>query len=250
MKIKPVNFRIQIQEGDLYELLTRICFIGNFCYRVAPKGVIISTREVFEKSKLIENNEKLKLPGLEVNVKTSKVYLDARVCMSSGILEYLMCLPHSFEHESIFVTKVRPELLHTSLLLIKAEPLPYKQRSDALKKLVKNPSRLKIEVQWLENGKIKRVTLEKLLIARSNKKKMTFADDRWFFAGSYFTKNNTYAANSHQSVISLLKHPASVIHYGASTEDPHYSDQSGFEINDRLCPPTGTDVKLVFSVQP
>ena len=109
-------------------------------------------------------------------------------------------------------------------------------------------SRLKVEVLWQKDGETIKVDLNKLLIDRSQKDKTTLAEDSWFFAGSFFTERNVYAANLHQSIISLQQHPASVIHYGKEADDPYHSNRGGFEVNDKLCPPMNTEVKLIFSV--
>lgn len=246
----PTKYSLSREKVSVRELVQRVSALQMLKYRFGKKEVFIAPAETFKRSKTIKNKDGLDLPGIKVNVKTKKVILDAKVCLSSGILEYLMCLQHSFEHESIFVTKVKPELIHMGLLLVNARQMPYKGRSEIMKKLSSNQSRLKIEVQWEKDGELTKVDLNKLLIDRSQKDKKAVAEDLWFFAGSYFTKSNIYAANIHQSVISLQQHPASVIHYGKITEDPYRSNRGGFEVNDDLCPPMDTEVKLVFTVQP
>ncbi len=244
------TFNLSYENVSVLELVKRISSLKNLKYRLGTKEVIIATEEAFKKSKSIRSKDGLDLPGLKVDVKNKRMVLDAKVCMSSGILEYLMCLPNSFEHESVFMTKVKPELIHMGLLLVQADQMPYTGRAEIMKKLKANKSRLKIEVEWNAEGKVNRVDLNKLLIDRSQNDKKTLAEDLWFFAGSYFTESNVYAANLHQSVISLQQHPASVIHYGKLTEDPYRSTRGGFEINEKLCPKTNTEVKIVFTVHP
>ena len=244
--IKTYNF--SYQKASALELVQRFAALENLRYKLGKTEVIIATDEAFKLSKAMSSKEGLDLPGLKVDVKSGRMFLDAKVCLNSGILEYLICLPNSFEHESVFLTKVKPELIHMGLLLIQAEQMPYEGRSAFMKKIKENKSRLKIEVEWKNGEKNARVDLNRLLIDRSQKDKKTIAEDLWFFAGSYFTEKNVYAANIHMSIISLQQHPASVIHYGKETADPYRSQRGGFEINNELCPPVNAEVKLVFSL--
>ena len=244
------RFTMSLEKAPLIEVVQRFAAFKELKYRLGLKEAIVATPAAFKKSKSIRSKDGLDLPGLKVDVKNKRMILDAKVCLSDGILEYLMCLPNSFEHESVFMTKVKPELIHMGLLLVQAEQMSYKGRSEIMKKLKDNKSRLKILVQWQKDNETVSVDLNKLLIDRSNQDKKTAAEDLWFFAGSYFTERNVYAANIHQSVISLQQHPASVIHYGKVTADPYRSGRGGFEVNGKLCPPIDSEVKLIFSLHP
>ena len=245
-----LTYSFSYENVTYLELVQRLTHLKGLKYRLGREEVIIASDKAFKKSKTFKTKDGLDLPGLKVDVKNAQLILDAKVCLSSGILEYLMCLPNSFEHESVFMTKVKPELIHMGLLLVKAEQMPYKGRSEIMKRLTGNQSRLKITVRWQNNGETKEVDLNKLLVDRSQKDKTSLAEDLWFFAGSYFTENNIYAANIHKSVISLQQHHASVIHYGKETLDPYKSKRGGFEVNSKLCPPMNSQVKLVFTVYP
>jgi hypothetical protein len=245
---KSQEFKLSFKNISFQELLLRAVVLGGLKYKINQKGIIIASEETFKTSEVATNKKNMKLPGLDIDVKNKKVTLEAQICLTEGILEYLMCLPNSFEHESIFMIKVKPELLHMGLLLIGSEPLPFKGRELAMLNVKNNKSRLKIEVSWMDNGKEKKFDLNKLLLDRQDEKKKLVAKDSWYFAGSYFTEKNVYAANLHMSIISLHKHPASVIHYGEHATDPHQSENGGFEVNNKICPDYGTKVKLIFSV--
>ena len=49
------------------------------------------------------------VPGVTVNRETREVRVEATVCLKSGILEYLVCKPNTFEHEAIFTTTTKPD---------------------------------------------------------------------------------------------------------------------------------------------
>ena len=47
----------------------------------------------------------LKTSGIGADIKKREVRLDATVCLSRGSLEYLVCLPGTFEHETVLSAK-------------------------------------------------------------------------------------------------------------------------------------------------
>lgn len=50
----------------------------------------------------------LKEAGIEIDAKKHEVRVDATVCLAEGILEYLVCLPDTFEHEDSEVAEYHP----------------------------------------------------------------------------------------------------------------------------------------------
>jgi len=209
----------------------------------------------------------VKMPGVTINRATKEVRIDAEVCLTSGILEYVICRPDTFEHESIFTTNAKPELIHAALLLCGLKPTPQLRGMHALwcEKAVKQAqSRVKIEVEWEEKGVYKRVNLTSLrrnrqdLIvdagaAESEKKsKEPQVQDAWVFAGSFLHTNKEtgkqfYAANSSGILVGIWPNPSTVIQYGLASGDPYKGKHQGLEINEERVPKVGTKVKLVFS---
>ena len=66
--------------------------------------------------------EKLKLPGVKINLEEWSVDVDSRVCLKEGLLELIACTKDTKEHESIIVIDAKPSHVHTALLLIGAKP--------------------------------------------------------------------------------------------------------------------------------
>jgi hypothetical protein len=66
--------------------------------------------------------EKLKLPGVKINLEEWCVDVDSRVCLKEGLLELIACTKDTKEHESIIVIDAKPSHVHTALLLIGAKP--------------------------------------------------------------------------------------------------------------------------------
>lgn len=66
--------------------------------------------------------ERLKFPGLTINLEERCVDVEASVCLRRGPLELVACTRGTKEHESIVVVGARPMHLHAALLLLGAKP--------------------------------------------------------------------------------------------------------------------------------
>ncbi len=213
------------------------------------------------------------LPGLTVDLKGKEVRLKAEVCLEEGILEYLVCLPGTFEHEAIFVTDTKPEHLHAGLLMIGRRPYPFRNVLWWMGIEKQVASHLGIEVAWKEGDTAKRVPLHTLLVSRgggagyddvppetpaetgeAGDGEIVCAENAWVFSGSFFHRREVegedvevYAANIGGVVIALWPQPSSVVQYGRQTLNPYRGPDQGFEINVDRCPEKGTTVALIFS---
>ncbi len=75
-----------------------------------------------KKAKYEEVLKKLKLPGVEINLKERCVDVTGTVCLAEGLLELIACTKGTKEHESIIMIEAVPKHVHTALLLIGARP--------------------------------------------------------------------------------------------------------------------------------
>jgi hypothetical protein len=230
----------------------------------------VSKQEQKSKANPTQNKDEIKLKGLTIKLKDKEVHMDAQICLDEGFLEYLMCLPNTFEHESIFVTKTKPELLHTGLLLIGMEPYRGFGGIAGLwldKTNKKEKASMKIEIEVEGQEEFGRVNLNDFLTYRSgddfdpmdiqkDKEKEEVDPDRpvkdsWIFTGSFFhetkEKKKIYAANLGGVVIAIWPQPASVIQFGEETLNPHQSDNNGLEISGEHGLTVGTNVRIIFS---
>lgn len=191
----------------------------------------------------------LKAAGVELDVKNHQVRIDATVCLTEGILEYIVCLPDTFEHEAIFSMRCKPSMLHLSLLAIGLEPCPiddmglWRMRARKQAKV-----RMNIAVEYEEDGKTLRRDLSEFLADRKNPDKRV--PDEWIFTGSFFARKGerrVYAADASGSVIGLGLDGTSVIQFGKEMGNPYEDDDAGLEIRSDEVPAQGTKVKLIFS---
>jgi hypothetical protein len=210
----------------------------------------------------------IKFPGLTIDRKTHEVRMDATACLDSGILEYLVCLKGTFEHESIFVTEVQPEMLHAALLLTGFKPTPMQPESEQIwwsKILEAKESRVRIDVEWQVDGRVERTNITSM-IRKNSESPMTiyeFEDlefhdddleviyDAWFFSGSMKGERENgdlyYAANYSGAIVGIWANPSAVIQYGKKTRNPYRGANQGMAVNEGFALEEGTEVKLVFT---
>jgi hypothetical protein len=78
-----------------------------------------------EAEKLIEltqNREELVMPGMKILIKKGYIDVDAKVCLTEGMLELIACTKDSKEHESMIMVVPKAAHIHAALLLIGAQP--------------------------------------------------------------------------------------------------------------------------------
>jgi hypothetical protein len=199
----------------------------------------------------------IQLPGVTIERKTLEVRIDATVCLDAGILEFVVCKPNTFEHESIFTTEAKPELVHAALLLAGMKPTPLLPGMEQLwwgKALGNQDSRVKIEIEWEESGEKKRESLTSMLRSREGDEAKAGAEakDGWVFAGSFMLPGQdggerVYAGNISGILVGIWPDPSTVIQYGITSGNPYEGERKGLEINEKRVPKLGTKVKLVFS---
>lgn len=75
--------------------------------------------------------ERLKLPGIRINLEERCLDVEGEICLDEGMLELVACTKGSKEHESIIAIDAKAVHIHTALLL-----LGTKQGTPAMQKLV------------------------------------------------------------------------------------------------------------------
>jgi hypothetical protein len=207
----------------------------------------------------------IKLPGVTIDRETREVRIEAVACLETGILEYVVCEPNSFEHEAIFTTAAKPELIHAALLLTGLRPTPQLRGLTDLwyeKAMRQAASRVRIEVEWTIDGTLKRVPLSSMLRNREDlqdpgggeavAKAKAPVQDAWVFAGSFLhphpeTGEKFYAANASGILVGIWPDPSSVIQYGLPNGNPYEGEDLGMEVNEDMIPKLDTKVQLIFS---
>jgi len=66
--------------------------------------------------------QKLKFPGVAINIRERCVDVESSVCLHRGALELVACTKGTKEHESIVAIEAKPVHIHAALLLLGAKP--------------------------------------------------------------------------------------------------------------------------------
>ncbi len=176
--------------------------------------------------------------------KSNRLILRARVVLREGVLEHLMCLKGTKEHEAILATDAIGSEIHAVLLLTGARPghpVRFEPKFEP-----PAGSAIAIELTWRQDAKIQKTDARQWV--RDEKAKTPLAID-WVFAGSYLyednvTKKTHYAADEGDII--------TVANFGSAILDlPIASSASDadrvYVTNTARIPPLGTEVFVSLS---
>jgi len=192
-----------------------------------------------------------KKSAIAIDAKALEVKVDAVVCLDAGMLEYLVCIEGTMEHETIFSTQCVPSQLHLALLAVGLVPHPMKNDPGWWHQARTKPkSRVDVHVEFEQEGKKVRRPVGAFMARRGEKEDAEPIPDFWVFTGSVFFKEdgkNQYAADHSGIVIGIIPNGSSVVQYGVVAEDPYQGENQGLEVDTKETPTLGTKVKLIFS---
>ncbi len=176
--------------------------------------------------------------------KEKRAVVRARVVLREGILEHLLCLKGTKEHEAIIATDAAPKAIHTVLLLTGAEAGHPVQFVPKFEPPAGTP--LKIEFLWRQDGELKRSDAREWVW--DEKRKAPLRID-WVFAGSLIyedtvTKKPRYAADE-GDLITVANFATAILDLPivSSADDA----DRGFTANTAKIPPVGTEVFVFLS---
>jgi hypothetical protein len=197
--------------------------------------------------------------NLWFDAEERRVILRARVVFREGPLEHLMCLKGTKEHEAIVATDASPRAIHAALILTGAKEGHPVRFAPQFEPPAGSP--IAIEVQWRENGRLRKMDARKWIwdeksgttldMIRDEKTKALRNID-WVFAGSIIyedviTKKPMYAGDEGDLIV--VSNFASAIldlPMASSADDAGRS----FNANTKEIPPIGTEVFLVLRPRP
>jgi hypothetical protein len=181
--------------------------------------------------------------GLWFDPRTKRAILKARVVLREGVLEHLLCLKGTKEHEAILATDAAPYQIHTVLLLTGAEPVHPVRFVPRFEPPAGTP--IAIELQWRQAGTIHETDARQWV--KDEKANKPLAID-WVFAGSDFyddpvTKTKRYAADDGDLfTVANFANAILDLPIASSAND---TDRV-FSANTDKIPPLGTEVFLIM----
>lgn len=214
-----------------------------------------------KKASYEEALKKLKLPGVEINLKERCVDVASTVVLTEGALELIACTKDTKEHEAIIRIEAVPKHVHTALLLIGAKPGSPAMRKPIDKEMTRwidlPPSGGPVDVFLVfpdMEGKMVERPINDFIVANDHEsgeaeedaKKERFPTHTFMFAGSILDGEKDgprqYIADSSGNVISITTFGDELLCL------PDFHDNANgalmWQIDSTHLPPVGTKVTL------
>ena len=172
-----------------------------------------------------------------VDTKDRTVTFPAKVNLTQGILEVLICTEYGKTHESLLSTRVNPLHLNVSLLMLGLEGgRAVKYQGDPTK-----PVGSPVEI-WF---KVKDGETEKLLHAEdwvyNTHAKRPMLHTHWVYVGSVLTPDGFMAQREGQ-IVTTFHDPFTLI----DNPLPGGGDDTVYVVHTKAVPPVGTPVTVIF----
>jgi len=165
---------------------------------------------------------KFRFGGVLIDQKKRTVEFNATSNQINGLIEYALVHESGKTHESLFRTKVRPQIIHTCFLLLKH---PMESRffenlwAEKPKDLNFDKCRIKTEVIWEVNGTTISKSFEQLSV--NTKNNISLENGAFIFTGSKEIEG-AYLADMSGSIVAIYADEEAVIN--SSDHDSNNDD--------------------------
>lgn len=160
--------------------------------------------------------------GVKIEKSKKAVSIPAISNQINGLVEYGLVHEDGKIHESLFRTKISPQVFHTSLLLLKFEPVNSffdNLWSENPKEIDYSDHCFDIVVFWELNGTNYRSSIEELSINQTRKSSVT--QKSFIFTGSRMVEG-TFIAESTGSILAIYADDNAILnnsHYDSTNDD-------------------------------
>ena len=186
--------------------------------------------------------DKFRFGDVIIDQRKRVVEFNATSNQRNGLIEYALVHESGKTHESLFRTKIRPQILHACLLLLKhtqADRFFENLWSENPEKIDFSKSVIKTEVRWDQNGSQEKFSLEELSINTKNNSKLK--EGSFIFTGSKKIED-TYLADVSGSIIAVYADEDAVI----NSSDHDSNNDDVWIANEKLMPDLEVPVVLRF----
>ncbi len=186
--------------------------------------------------------DKFRFGEVMIDQKNRILEFNATSNQRNGLIEYALVHESGKTHEALFRTKVRPQIFHACFLLFRH---PREDRffenlwSEKPNKLDFSKSRIRIQVQWDQNGTLHTCSLEELSL--NTKDKSSLREDAFIFTGSKKIEG-TYLAELSGSMIAVYADEEAVI----NSSDHDSNNDDVWIANENQMPKLETPVRIRF----
>lgn len=183
--------------------------------------------------------------------ETREIRFPTQVNMTEGLLEYLAVHQNGKVHESLLATDVSPTHLNLAFSLLRyfpskeLYPLPNETggTSDKYPEVpanVKTAARVTIEVEWSDEGKIRRVPVNEWI--QHAVKTTAMPAGPWVYGGSDFHEGK-FVAEMTGDIVAIFTSMAALVNYPG--ED--YENDTVWIPFPKRVPPVGTKVTVIIA---
>lgn len=180
---------------------------------------------------------------LAVTPEGRAVALLAKVVLRRGILEHLLCLAHTKEHEAILAAELTPEVFHATLIAAGAEPGAPVQFQPEFKP--PSGTKLDIQLEWWDGKEWRRESAKRWIVEDQTGKPFTMD---WVFAGSKTVRHPTtgedYYLGREGDLITVANMVSAVIDVAGFSSASN--EALLFRANEEAIPPVGTPVLVII----
>lgn len=193
------------------------------------------------------------LGGIRLEQKTRSVSFPAAINMAEGALEYLLVGKNGPTHESLLVTDIRAEDLHTLMLLLGAKgaptrpgeaapsgPLTHEYLEHAPKLTGQN---VQITATW-KNAAHEEKTTEVSDWLAFESTHSAASRGPWLYTGSSFGTDGKFAAQVEDVFAALVTNPAALINNPRAGND----DDRLWSVNEKAVPPAKTPLRITIQL--
>jgi hypothetical protein len=220
----------------------RVLGILLFGLQVPFKTTLFS-EEVLKYPKIFRTNTGSYQFGLiEIDQKKRQFSFPAVCNQTSGLVEYALVHENGKTHESILRTKVSPNLIHATLLLLKENPRPdffrYIEKNST--KLMQMPA-IQIFVEWEHNGSFHQALINSMVLNQTDDRELN--ESAFVFTGSKVVEG-TYLAEMDGSIIAIYHDSRATL----NSRDIHSNSDDVWIANESKVPPKNLPVLVRFQL--
>ncbi|MBC8126004.1 MAG: hypothetical protein H8M99_02500 [Gloeobacteraceae cyanobacterium ES-bin-144] len=183
--------------------------------------------------------------------KSRQIRFPTKVNMTEGLLEYLVVTQGGKVHESLLITEASPTDINLAITLLRYPPsreliplpAPSGGASDNYPKVpaeVKAAARFLIEVEWLDNGQVRRLPVSDWI--QHAVKTTAMHGSPWIYNGSDIHEGK-FVAEMTGDVLAIYLDPAAIINYAGTDNN---NDDVWIPFPKRV-PTAGTEITLIMS---
>lgn len=198
------------------------------------------------------------LNSVRLEKEERRVSVPCKINMTEGLLEYLVVTERGSTHESLLITEVNPQDVHTAMLLLGAKgsetkdaDVPGQINAEFLARAPKlTGDNITLKVEWTDkDGAKQQAGIEKWIIFKRPVKeeyKITeVPEGPWLYTGSYFHEDK-FMAQYDGLLASLVVNPMALI----NNPRPEAKEDMIWHVNAKAVPARTTPVQLIITLDP